>query len=748
MLQAGILRAAYNSTELNRFGLLLLTLVPAFGRAQDAAPPETPRPAPVVGLALGGGSARGMAHAGVLQWLEEHRIPIRRVAGTSTGALMGASYAAGMSPDEIQGYLRNADWDTILRPDIPYRQRSYRRKEDDRDFSVEIEAGLRHGLRLQSGLNPGPHLSLMVSRILLPASGIANFDDLPIPFRCVATDLEKGQSVVFSRGPIASAVRASMSLPGTYDPIRIEGRLLADGGILNNVPVDVVRDMGADVVIAVRVGPPPEEETPETIGGIASRAITLMMQALERPRLRRAEIVIAPRLEGLHASDFRRVNEFIARGYAAAEAQKEALLAYALDEAGWARHTAERAARRPTEPPPASFVEVSGVSDGAGTQIAAQLVRHVGKPASAVDLEADISRVVGLGRYASATYGRKVQADGEGVAVEVREKPYGPPFVRFALDVDNDSKDVNLNVGARVTMMDVTGLGSEWRFDVSGGSVLSVGTELYQPLGGERPVRGGAFLSPRAGYTRISENLYDGEALVAIYGRQRAGAGLDVGWNSGGATRLRAGYEAAYIRNATRVGDPSRQLGSGSEHSVRARFDYDGREAPYLSDHGLRITTSAQWLFRAPDATGAFGSVEGTVRAATSVGRLGIASVSLEGGAQFGARAPSQYAFSLGGPFRLSAFPRNALRGPKYGLATVGLRHAIARLPKLVGRRVYATAVAEAGGVFENAKRMRVKSSLTGGLTADTVLGPIFAGASVGAEGDYQMYFLIGRQVR
>jgi NTE family protein len=261
-----------------------------------------------------------MAHAGVLQWLEEHHIPVDRVAGNSTGALMGAAYATGLSAAQIQTILRTADWDTILRPDIPYAVKSYRRKEDDRDYAVKLEAGLRHGLQLQSGINPGHHLGLMVSRILFPYSGVANFDDLPIPFRCVATDLEKGQTVVFDHGPIAPAVRASMSLPGTYDPVRLDGRLFADGGILNNIPVDVAKNMGADVVIAVRVGPKPEDDVPETIPGVANRAITLMMQALERPRLRQAEVIILPELEGLTASDFRKSDEFAKRGYEAAEA--------------------------------------------------------------------------------------------------------------------------------------------------------------------------------------------------------------------------------------------------------------------------------------------------------------------------------------------------------------------------------------------------------------------------------------------
>jgi len=279
----------------------LLILGPPGGRASAQEPSPTPRPR--IGLALSGGSARGMAHAGVLQWLEEHHIPVDRIAGNSTGALMGASYATGLSAEEIKTLLREADWDTILRPDIPYPLKSYRRKEDDRDYSVKLEAGLRQGLRLQSGINPGHHIGLLVSRILFPYSGVKRFDDLPIPFRCVATDLEKGVSVVFDQGPIAPAVRASMSLPGTYDPVRLDGRLFADGGILNNVPVDVAREMGSDVVIAVRVGPRAEEKVPETIGGVANRSITLMMQNIERPRLQEADVVILPDLEGLTATD-------------------------------------------------------------------------------------------------------------------------------------------------------------------------------------------------------------------------------------------------------------------------------------------------------------------------------------------------------------------------------------------------------------------------------------------------------------
>ncbi len=723
---------------------LAVTTSPSAAAGQETSPSRRPR----VGVALGGGSARGMAHAGVLLWLEEHHIPVDRIAGNSTGALMGSAYATGISAEEIKTFLRNADWDTILRPDIPYPLRSYRRKEDDRDYSIKLEAGLRHGFRLQSGLNPGHQLGLLISRILFPYSGVSNFDDLPIPFRCVATDLEKGETVVFDHGPIAPTVRASMSLPGTYDPVRLNGRLFADGGVLNNIPVDVAKAMGADVVIAVRTGPKAEEKPAETIGGVTNRAISLMMQTLEKPRLRLADVVIVPDLDGLTAADFSKSDEFAARGYQAAEAQKEALLAYALGDEAWAQYRAEVEARKARATGAVEFVEVNGASDGAGAQLAQQLSRHIGKAPDPKDVELDLNRIIGLGRYASATYGRRQLGETAGLGVDIRDKSYGPPFVRFSLDVNNEDRDISLNLGSRITLMDVTGLGSEWRFDTSLGSTLSLGTELYQPLGGAKSVRGGAFLSPRAVYARTSENLYAENELVAIYGRQRAGGGLDVGWNSGGSTRFRVGYDIAYVRNATRVGSPLLPRGAGAEQALRARFDYDGQDSAYLPSRGARVTSTAHWFLEAPDAARRFGAVEGALRAARTVADHKILTLTMDAGATFSGTAPFLYQFSLGGPFRLGAFPPYAFRGPKYLLGSVGYRFPVGHLPKLLGGQLYVDSLAEAGSVFNEISRARVKSSVTAGLTADTLLGPFFAGGSVGNDGSVRVYFMIGRLVR
>ncbi|MBK5255686.1 MAG: patatin-like phospholipase family protein [Vicinamibacteria bacterium] len=732
-----------------QMALALAALIGATGsRPASAQGHDAPPSRPLVGVALGGGSARGMAHAGVLQWLEEHHIPVDRIAGNSTGALLGGAYAAGMSADAIKTLLRNADWDTILRPDLPYPLRSFRRKEDDFDYSIKLEAGLRHGFRLQSGLNPGHQLSLLISRIMLPYSGVLDFDDLPIPFRCVATDLEKGEAVVFDSGPIAPAIRASMARPGTYDPVRLNGRLFADGGILNNVPVDVAKAMGADVVIAVRVGPRAEEKTSETIAGIANRSISLMMQSLERTKLSLADVVIVPDLGELSGADFRKSDEFVALGYKATEGHKDALLRYALDEASWTKYQSNLQARKQPRVTPVTFVEVKGVSDGAGAQIAQQLSRHIGRPPNPPAVEEDLNHIIGLGRYSGATYGRLDSGDSTGLGVDIKDKSYGPPFVRFALEVNNENKDISLNLGSRVTLMDVTGLGSEWRIDTSLGSTLAFATEFYQPLGGDRPIRGGAFLAPRASYARTSENLYTSGDLVAIYGRQRAGAGLDLGWNSDDRTRFRLGYDVAYVRNITRVGDPLLPRSTGGEQTLRARFDYDGQDAAYLPSRGLRLVSSAQWFLAAPDSPRRFGAVEGSIRAARPVGSNRILSATIDGGMIFGGKAPVLYQFSLGGPFRLGAFPTHAFRGPKYLLGSLSYRFPIGRLPKLLGGRLYVVGLAEAGGVFDRPSSARIKASASAGMTADTLLGPLFAGVSVGQGGRARVYFMISRLVR
>src|SRR5436305_5106914 len=277
---------------------------------------------PRIGLALSGGGALGLAEIGVIQWMEENHIPVDRIAGTSMGAIIGAMYATGMSASEMVDFAEKVNWDQALAPAPAYSQLSYRRKQDRRDFLINAPLGLKHGLNGPNGYNPGQGVGLLLDRIAFPESGVSRFDDLPIPFRCVATDMQNGDGVVLHDGNLAEAVRASMAIPGLFTPVEISGRTLADGGMVQNIPVERVRAMGSDVVIAIELRPPPGEiAVLGTLRGVLSRAIDVMVIQNERRSLLRADAKISVDMKGFWVTDYFRVAELIRLGYETAAKQ-------------------------------------------------------------------------------------------------------------------------------------------------------------------------------------------------------------------------------------------------------------------------------------------------------------------------------------------------------------------------------------------------------------------------------------------
>ena len=244
--------------------LALILAVPSLAQETPAEPPKAPsdQPAPKpsrpgIGVALEGGGALGLAHIGVLRWFEEHHIPIDYIAGTSMGGLVAGLYATGTSPQQLQDFVRNQDWDAIIVGQTPYPDLPYRRKEDMRAFQNSLTFGAKHGLSLPPGLSTGQEVSMLIDRETLSYYDLASFDDLPIPFRCVATDLVSAKEVVFSAGSLQKALRATMSIPAVFSPVQDGEDLYVDGGLLGNLPTNVVRKMGADVVIAIHLDTAP-----------------------------------------------------------------------------------------------------------------------------------------------------------------------------------------------------------------------------------------------------------------------------------------------------------------------------------------------------------------------------------------------------------------------------------------------------------------------------------------------------------
>lgn len=717
--------------------LLLLCLCLAIATPGLAGDADRPR----VAVVLGGGAARGLAHVGVLRWLEEERVPVDLVVGTSMGGLIGGAYATGMSADEIAELLRTTDWDLMFRSAAPYELRSYRRKQDARDYPVWLELGLRGGPRLPGGLNPGHYIGEFLSRLALPYSTLEDFDALPVPFRCVATDLETGEQVVLADGPLAQALRATMAIPGVFDPVRRGQALLADGGILNNVPVDVARDLGAEVVIAVKVGSL-DQPVSESLLGVADRAISVGMAALQNPRLAAADVLLEPGVSDVGSMAYRDSDAIADQGHAAAAAAGEQLRRWALEPEAWVAHLEHRRARRREVPAVVDFVSIAGLAEREAEVLRRWLEPVADAPLDLDALDTSLDRVIGIGRYASAAYGLVEAGPRTGLAVRVLPKAHAPPFANFRLGISNEGDRLGFDFATRVTLMDVTSYASELRLDAGVGSTVLVGAELFQPLG-----RMGGFVAPWASYARRSDDVFEEEQLLGVYRRQRSGGGLDVGWLLGARGELRVGAATAYIDNDVRVGDPELPETDGHESQVRARLVLDGLDSGTLPRSGVRLLAEVRSFLDVPDGDGDFGQVEGGLSAFWPIGHADRAFVTADGGLGLGGDPPLLYEFTLGGPFRLGAFDVDEFRGRHYVLGRLGYMRALRRLPDLLGDRLLLAGFAEAGSAFDRASEARLRVSVTAGLVADTFFGPVFFGAA-GGNGGFRVYFSVGSLFR
>ena len=332
---------------------VLLAIPPVLATAAGTAPVVTARPK--IGLVLSGGGARGAAHIGVLKVLEEHRIPIDFIAGTSMGSLVGGLYASGLSPAQLDSVISNTDWTETFADNIPRGDRSFRRKRDDDLYLVKHKPGFRGGtLLFPPGILDGHRVDLLLKRLTLPVVTVRDFDELSIPYRAVAADIVTGEAVVLDHGDLALAMRASMSIPAAFAPREIDGRLLVDGGIVNNFPIDVVRRMGADVVIAVDIATPAAgREQLGSVPAITAQLATLASEQNSRRQiasLAGRDVFIQPPLGSITVASFDRATEAVAIGERAAREALPALERLAVSPEEYGAYQAARTARAAANP--------------------------------------------------------------------------------------------------------------------------------------------------------------------------------------------------------------------------------------------------------------------------------------------------------------------------------------------------------------------------------------------------------------
>lgn len=740
---------------------LLLGASTSFGAiptAADVAPvPAAASPAarPKIGLVLSGGGARGLTHIGVLRVLEEMRIPIDYIAATSMGAIVGGLYASGMSATEMERTLATTNWASLFSDSPPGRELGLRRKEEETRFPLPFEFGVRDGkVRLAKGALTGSNLELLLHEFVRKVDDVPTFDQLPIPFRAIATDLESGKEVVFDRGPLHQAMRASMSVPGMFAPAEIDGRILGDGGLVKNLPVDVVRAMGADVVIAVNIGTPLlRRDQLSSAFGVASQMINILTEQNVREQLallRPTDILISPDLGELTFGDFDAGPKFIALGRAAALEQSPRLAALGVPPTQYAMFETRLLGPAFRPPQVVDFVRIDGTELANPDVLARQMDTRPGEPFDVDVLHRDLNRLYGRGDIEQIDY--RLVDDGafRGLVVQVREKSWGPDFFRFGLALDSDLQgetSFNLLFGHKRSWLN--SLGGEWDNEIELGRIRRYGTEFYQPLN----VGNWLFASAYGTVQSVPEYVFLGDTRIAEYDVDSVEAGLDGGTQFGNYGEARLGYRYYRYKARPEIAVPGFPSLEAREYGARLLVRWDSLDHPYFPQRGNKTKVE---LFAGRRSTALGGTDLGAsdvqrgsleTNQALAVPPGGLLHLGLRVGGVASDRTDIVSDFNIGGFLNLSGYRTDQASGNYVAFARAVYYHRVGTLP-VIGRGIYVGGSLEAGNVWGTRSefdRFHVVPAGSVFLAADTKLGPFYLAYGRASHGTQSFYLVLGR---
>ncbi len=707
---------------------------------------------PKIGVVLSGGGARGAAHIGVLKVLEKMYIPIDYVVGTSMGSIIGGLYASGMTTAEIEGVVTSIDWDAALQDNIPRSDRSFRRKTDDRSYLVKSKPGLSDDLKIKlpSGLQQGQNIDLLLKELVMPTSRVDNFDDFRIPFRAVATDIVTGKAVVLGSGDLAMAMRASMNIPAVFATVEIDGKILVDGGVSNNLPIDVVREMGADIVIAIDISTPllQREDLSSALGitqqltGILTRRNTEEQIAT----LTAKDVFIVPDLGEITTSSFNLAGEAIPKGVAAAEQSKQALSRLSVSKTVYANYLAaqhQRLAKRDPQLPVIDFIRLNNKSKLNDQVFYARLKIVEGAPLNVEKLEANIDKIYGLELFENIAYDIIQEEGRTGLVINIEEKTWGPNYLQAGISMGgNQDGDSFYDLAVSYTRTAINHLNGEWRSAIQIGSSPGFYTEIYQPL----DYNSRYFIHPQLLYNKYTMNLYAnaGEEL-AEYRLTQYGGDLAVGREFGTWGEARIGLRRLKGDAKRKVGTPiwpDYDFDQGEIYTTLLTDTLDNLYFPSKGYSGL-----VEYL-RSDDILGADNDfdqirLKGQIAMSWKKNTL-ITSVKLY--TTLDDNVPLQNKFRLGGLFNLSGFNEDQLNGSQLGLLSLMYLYKIGDfnlLPTYIGGTL------ESGNVWEDKNQMNFNNAIFAGsifVGLDTLLGPVYLGYGR-AEGDHHaLYFYLGKK--
>ena len=707
---------------------------------------------PTIGVVLSGGGARGLAHVGVLEVLEELRVPVDVIAGTSMGAIVGGLYASGLPSDSLRALVAGIDWERLLADTPPRSSLAFHRRAEERRYPVELEIGISDGgLALPGGLIAGQDMGLLLRRHSLPVAAVEDFSLLPTPFAAVATDIETGERVVLDSGDLVEAMRASMAIPVVFSPVERDGRLLVDGGLVDNLPVELAREMGADVVIVVDASPPLlEREELRTVLGISEQVVTLLgRQDLER-EMASADVALDLGFDDVGLFDFRDADSIIARGAAVARDSAEALSRWSIPVGEYRTFRSDRDRRRPALP-----IRPAGLSIEAPAWVDDRLIRARIELAILDAFDPELAEraardVYAIGEFERAGYDLSDAGMPPRLVIEAHAKPRGPHILRLGIDLVTDSAGeapailafsghaayVRTRIGSRA---------AEWRTDFHVGTTTGVESAFRQPL----DFAGRWFVEPSALATEVQRPIFRAGRSVTEYETRRFRAGIDVGRAIGLSSEVRAG--AAWGRASSEL-DP--EVGEAAffrdeaedEAEVRAAFVLDRLNSINLPRRGalasVEVRASREEL--GADRSWTRWSLEGRLYGSRGP-HTAFATVT-GGRAASAGDLPVREEFLLGGFASLSGFGEGELRGDAFAAGRVGLLRRIAEIPPAL-RAVVAGGWVEAGDAWDRAddEELDLRASISLAVGAETLFGPLFLAWSRAEGRDGRVTVSLGR---
>ena len=702
-----------------------------------------------IALVLGGGGARGAAHIGILKVLERERIPVDAIAGTSMGSVVGGLYAAGYDAEEIEAILGQLDWKDLFEDDPARIERPMRRKQDEYRYLLGLKLGLRDGrIQLPRGLLQGQKLLMMLRRLLLPVWETEEFDQLSIPFRCVGTDIGSGQPVVFDGGDLALAIRSSMSVPAAIAPIRVNGKLMVDGGIVDQVPIDVVRHISSAPIIAVDVSEPllPESNLDSPVS-VTLQMITVLMQRQTEAQLAslgEQDTLIVPDLGGASSTDFLRAAELVKFGEIAADENIERLRRYAVSEADYAAWQEKRRARR-FDPPLIAFLEVVTRRSSTAGYVRDQLSGLVGQPLDTSDIEADIGRAFGYDNYERIDWRPERRKDGVGLLVTPVDKGWGPNYLDFGLALsDNFNGGSSFQLTGELTMTGLNRYGGEWRNRLDLGRATGLRSEYFQPWG----ENGQFYLQPYAQTRSLSQPLRFDNRAFATYRVRRDNLGTELGVDISPKLRLYTALE--YGRESARlsIGDdillPERI--SDNYGLWRGGVIRDSLDSASFPSRGSRFALQGELYRQALGSDSDGESLDLVWDKALSRGASNyLFSTRLH--SSWGEPGLLQEGNLLGGFTRLSGYGDRELYGDQSALFRSVYYRRFGNAEELFSVPAYLGVSLESGAVWQSRGEVSADSLIYAGsvfLGVDTFFGPIFLGYGHADTGASSWYLSFG----